>query len=104
MTARFSLAGGDDFRDGACRNCGLKWKAHAGDTCLFEPTEFDAPEIEKWISSLWANTHPYPWGWIMLGTGEKVKVKFMVQLTEYSTTRGYDPKYVEFTVRGMDVE
>ena len=40
----------------------------------------------------------------MLGTGEKVKVKFMVQLTEYSTTRGYDPKYVEFTVRGMDVE
>ena len=45
----------------------------------------------------------FPYGWLMLGTGPR-RIKFVVQLVEFSATHGNHQPYCEFTLRGTNIE
>lgn len=96
------------LRNGECRNCGLKEKAHVDGKCLFEPTEFTAPMVEQWLHSMWADevkgSGRPEWGWLVLGGPGDKRIKFAVQLTNFSSTMGEIRPYFEFGLRGMSVE
>lgn len=44
------------------------------------------------------------WGWLVLGGPNNKRVKFMIQLTQFSSTMGDVRPYYEFQVHGVEVE
>lgn len=80
----------------------MKEYAHAGGTCLFEPTVFDAPMIEQWLQNMWEDKDG-TWGWLVLGKDDK-RVKFMVQLEKFSSTMNHPVPYFEFSLLGAEVK
>jgi hypothetical protein len=75
---------------------------HAEGTCLFEPTQFDAPMIEQWLHSMWEDRDQTV-GWLVLGKEEK-RVKFVVQLTQFSSTMEHPIPFFEFEIIGVEVK
>ena len=58
---------------------------------------------EQWIMSMWEDKER-TWGWLVLGGPNNKRVKFMIQLTQFSSTMGDVRPYYEFQVHGVEVE